>query len=270
MSAPYLVGSGLQIVTSVSGVKIAIDPCDYASCMMFFGRYSPDLLEVIRAIVRPGDSVVDVGAQLGYVTANLARWVGPSGTVHSFEPDPNALAQLNATIDANRSTCVKIFSSALGDREGEMIFYTSSTLGWSTAVANSHHRDLRPISVRTTRLDSLAASGKLRRPVRFVKIDVEGFECQVLDGMRELRASDSPYVLAEVNPLMLKPSGRTPRDVLERLAENGHEVFQVAESTAVLRGGQVRLRRVDTSAQLEFSDVLAVPPGQPLPSALIA
>src|SRR5215510_15381612 len=78
LSSPLIVEPGVQILESVTGVRIAIDVRDYASCMMLWGRFSPELVTLIRNLVHPGESVIDVGAQLGYITSHLAAAVGIS------------------------------------------------------------------------------------------------------------------------------------------------------------------------------------------------
>jgi FkbM family methyltransferase len=236
--------------------------------MMVYGRFSPELITLIKAIVRPGASVVDVGAQLGYVTAHLADLVGPEGSVQSFEPDPNAIAQLRATVRANHHEWVKILPIALGASDGEIDFYVSPTLGWSTAVPGTHRQGLTTVRVPVTTLDKLADAKMIRRPVQFVKIDVEGFEVEVLEGMKALLEQDRPCVLAEVNPVLLKPNGRTTGDLLTALERPGYRLFQVVEPQGVLNGGSVKLIPIDRSRSLDFCDVLAVPPGMQVPLEL--
>ncbi len=250
---------GVHVIPSVSGVQLALDTRDYFSCMMFYGRFSPELITLMSSVIRPGDSVIDIGAQLGYVTAHLAELVGSTGSVHSFEPDPNALAQLRSTVSANRHSWVKIFPVAVGDIEGEIDFNVSPTLGWSTAVKGTHHESVVTIRVKATTIDKLAADGQIRRPISFVKIDVEGFECLVLDGMQETVKSDRPILLAEVNPLLLQPLGQSTGDLLKRLARYDYRLFRVDEADGLLRGGSVRLTPVMERAELSFCDVVAVP-----------
>jgi len=190
--------------------------------------------------------------------------------VYSFEPDPNALERLKRTIAANECHWVTVFPVAAGARDEELLFNISPTLGWSTAVAGTHHPDMIPINVPGVRIDTLAARGELRRPIRFVKIDVEGFECSVLDGMTQLLAEDAPLVLTEVNDLMLRPNGHTTRDVLERLCSRGQRLFVVRERAGLLNGSQVALQPITPKEGLPFCDVVAVPPQMELPSDLIS
>jgi FkbM family methyltransferase len=236
--------------------------------MMFYGRYSPEIISLMKCLVSEGESVFDIGAQLGYLTAHLAQLVGKDGKVYSFEPDPDALSRLRRSVEANGTDHVTIFPVAVGDEAGTLTFNVSPTVGWSTAVKGAHHNDLHPIEVTVVRIDDMAWGGQFRRPVRFVKVDVEGFECCVLDGMRELIRTDSPLILVEVNPMMLQPTGHTARDLLQRLSQDGRRLYVVSERKGVLSGGQLRLTQVTPGSELPFCDVLSVPERFQLPEAL--
>jgi FkbM family methyltransferase len=259
LAGPRLFGPRPLLVPSVAGPRIAVDLRDYNCCMMLFGRYAPELLALLGHVVRAGDAVLDVGAQVGYITVNLARRVGPTGSVHSFEPDPSALPYLRAAVAANGQSWVRIFECAAADRDGELTFHVSRTLGWSTAAAHSHHRDLRPITVCAQRIDSLAARGEISRPVRLVKLDVEGFECATLDGMRELIDADRPIIVTELNPLMLSGAGFRAADLLARLERHDYQLFRFALRGRVYRPGPIDLQPVGAAAELGFCDLLCVP-----------
>ena len=258
VTAPLVLGRGLRIQPTISHLSLSVDISDYASCMMVYGRFQPELVALLPRLVRPGDSVIDVGAQLGFVTSHLAALVGPRGSVASFEPDPNALKQLRATVAANQHAQVTIHALAASAHDGELTLHVSPTLGWSTAVDNTHHRDLAPTHVRCARLDTLAARGEIRRPVRLVKIDVEGYEHAVLDGAAQLLAEDRPAVLLELSELLLRPSGLKPADVVARLPPN-YRVQRIVEPRGILAGGQVALEPFDPRRPPEFCDVLCSP-----------
>src|SRR5215831_12922393 len=98
---------GVNTIETVSGLSFPLDLSDYASCMMFYGVFSSTLVRLLSRLIKASDSVIDVGAQLGYISGHMARLVGANGCVHSFEPDPNALARLRATVEANGHSWVK-------------------------------------------------------------------------------------------------------------------------------------------------------------------
>jgi FkbM family methyltransferase len=257
--------AGVNTIETVSGLSFALDLSDYASCMMFYGVFSSELIQLLSALVAAGDSVIDVGAQLGYISSHLARLVGPTGRVHSFEPDPNALARLHASTAANRQGWIKIFPFAVGRGASEIDFYVSPTIGWSTALEETHRTDLTRIKVRCTALDELAAAGEIRRPVSLVKIDVEGYECAVLEGMQWLLSEDQPFVLSEVNPALLHADDQTPAELLEWPRRLGYRIYRVDAERSLLGRGQFALTTLEESVELGFCDVLCVPESRKLP-----
>jgi FkbM family methyltransferase len=268
-ASPAVFGSGLKNLETVAGFKIRIDPRDYFGCMMVYGRYAPEVITVMREMVQPGDSVIDAGAQLGYMTGHLARLVGPAGACASFEPDPSALARLRWMIRENGFSWVKIFPLAAGDSDGKISFFLSPILGWSTAVTGSHLKDLNEISVKMKSIDDIAAARAIRRPVTFVKIDVEGFECAVLDGMKRLIDEDRPAVVLEINPRMLAARGDSSSELLSRLSSRGYVVYRISSRHGDFQGGRVRLIRTDPSANLGACDVLCLPNERMLPKGLV-
>jgi FkbM family methyltransferase len=268
LTAPLVVGPGVQMLECAAGFRITVEARDYFGCMMLYGRYAPDIVSLFREIVSPGDSVIDVGAQIGYLTCHLASLVGQSGRVHSFEPDPNALGRLRAAVKENGFSWVDVFPVAASDTEGEIRFHVSETVGWSTAVSGTHLVNLAETRVASRRIDGLAASGQIRRPVKLVKIDVEGFECAVLDGMQALIAEDRPLLTVEVNPPMLKAAGRTPADLMDRISRHGYRIYGISEAKGMLNGGRVRLQPVDPARDPAFCDVLCVPREMALPGTL--
>lgn len=155
---------------------------------------------VIRRLVQSGDHVVDVGANVGYVTLLLSRWVGPAGCVYSFEPIPETFGLLRHNVRRLRLNNVVLFECAASDRAGtaemEVPMYPEGGWNWyeSRVVGPGEApRGLRR-SVRLCRLDDVVPSTR----VSFVKIDVEGHEARALAGAMELIRRSRPALLIEM------------------------------------------------------------------------
>jgi len=158
-------------------------------------------LPVVRGVVRKGDTVVDIGANWGFFTANLARLVERSGCVHAIEPDPSHRASLDA-IGARYGNVI-VHTTGLSDHEGQGVLHVPVMDGQpvgalaSLAVPDgrtgiTHQR----VPVMLTRLDSLLPKEGPR--VAFVKCDVEGHELAVLRGASDLLRRDRPTILIEI------------------------------------------------------------------------
>lgn len=160
------------------------------------GRYGREYEETFRkamfACVRPGDCVWDVGANVGLYSELFAAAVGPTGRVISFEPSPDCVAIIE---ERRRSSPVgtpwEVIAGALGDEDGDAWL---SVAAGRTAPCNhlANGAGVAIVPVRTYRADSIVAAGY---PVpAVVKIDVEGFEGEVLDGMTSVL--DAPSLRA--------------------------------------------------------------------------
>ena len=267
-TAPFVFGRGPRFVRGVSGFWVSLDPREYVSCMMAYGRYASAIVGVMARVLRPGDRVIDVGAQLGYLTAHAAVRVGPTGRVFSLEPDPNAVARLRGVVERNEFSWVRVLPVAASDHEGEIVFHVSETLGWSTAVAGTHLTDLSRTVVAATRIDELVRQGTVVGPIRFVKLDVEGYEPVALAGMQELLARDRPVVVTEISRELLAASGHSPADVLSLVARHDYTLYRMVEERGRVLGATSGFELIAPDASVVSGDVLCVPSEEPLPCGL--
>lgn len=213
------------------GIRLLLDPKDYFQCMMFYGLYSPEILEILKRCIKPGDQVVDIGAHIGYFTVQLAQLVTSSGRVYSFEPDPRSYKQLLQSVKANNMNWCKIFPIALSNNPiGNIDFYLSPQLGWSTAVKNSHLQNCYPITVETTTLDSLLAHKRITNKIKLIKLDVEGFEEKIINGMLRVLEICRPIVIMEVNNRMLSANGNDCSSLLSIVKRLDFNVYRIESS----------------------------------------
>jgi FkbM family methyltransferase len=152
------------------------------------GVSEPALQRALSDHLHPGDVFYDVGAHAGFVTVLACRLVGPAGHVHCFEPVPANITSLRSNIDANAFQNATIHATALSDHDG------SDRMRLTDRAITAHLAPEGDFIVRVSRCDSLALD-----PPAVVKIDVEGAESRVLDGMRQILDRQRPVVLVEVH-----------------------------------------------------------------------
>lgn len=196
------------------------------------GRMGRDEARALAAIVRPGMTVLDVGGNLGLYTLLLARLVGPAGKVITFEPDPDVFALLRQNLDLNHCANVEAHNLALGR--------TRSRLRLRRLILNSGDNTLgqggsglfrREVDVEVVSFDEFRPG---LRP-DLVKVDVQGWELDVLRGMeRTLAAEPAPQLYLEYWPAGFRRAGYT-----------------APELVTFLRGLGYRLQRVDNGRQLD-------------------
>jgi len=163
---------------------------------------------LLAQLVRPGMHVVDVGANIGYYMLLLRRLVGPAGSVTCFEPEASNFAELDRNLHLNGLDNVRLVRAAVGAQDGEIPFLS----GLNGVVTDAEGADDR---VPIVRLDS--AHTAMDRPPDMIKIDVEGYEGEVLEGARSLLSEHRPTLFLELHSWMLYPP-HTVESIFELLA----------------------------------------------------
>jgi FkbM family methyltransferase len=166
----------------------------FTSCWL--GLYEYEKQELFRSLVKPGDVVFDVGANVGYYTLLAATLAGPSGTVCSFEPSPRNAAILRQHVSFNRLVNVEFHEAAVSDKDGEAFF------DFGEMPEMGFLSDKGGCRVLTLCLDSLWRRSTGRLP-NLIKIDVEGAEMQVLNGAIELISNARPELLVATHSIEL-------------------------------------------------------------------
>jgi FkbM family methyltransferase len=164
------------------------------------GVFSPHLYDVFTTRIQRGNTVVDVGANIGYFTLLFSKIVGENGKVYSFEPVSQIYAKLQNNIEINRAGNIVAENCALGEEQSvTTINYQESSLGQSSFVNKIQHGVSEKVHVVT--LDSYL--GKFDT-LDFIKIDIEGFEFQALRGMQKTLSKFMPSVVMEFSPLLYR------------------------------------------------------------------
>jgi len=194
----------------------------------------------IPALLRPGDGAIDGGANFGVYTFLFSRLVGAAGEVHAFEPVPLTFRALRDAVRRLRLPNVRLHPVALSDRAGAGEMKSPAQAGGGAnlyksflAEGGKEGRPGRAFPVRLVTLDD--ALPPSARPVRFVKIDVEGHELALIRGARRTLEAHRPALLIEVS--------RDPDDP----ESTGAELFRILEGLGytphLLREGRLRPRR---------------------------
>jgi len=180
--------------------------------------------EFFTRYLSPGDTVVDVGANIGLVSLTLSRLVGEQGRVYAFEPHPRVYEYLLGNIAINRVENIHAFNVALGDSEGVVRFVDRRRGDNRSSVAS----DGRGIAVPCHRLDRFDLPAV---PLALVKIDVEGYEKFVVQGAKPLldRLSCIYFEAIERN---IKTLGYTLRELLDLLISHGFHILEGSRNEA--------------------------------------
>ncbi len=177
-----------------SGYRICVSPVENLGYLL--GTAEPHLQKIIKQYVGSGDTVYDIGANVGYVSLSLAKRVGPDGHVIAFEPVPRNVDSLRENIEINGLGNIELLAFAASDRCGEAVIRIAENLSTASLIWHRNNPSATEISIRTVAIDEMVESGELGSPT-FVKIDVEGAEGSVLRGMRRTVAAAKPVLFVE-------------------------------------------------------------------------
>lgn len=237
----------------------------YYSLLLRLGRI--DLsgeaeIELLHHLVRSGDTVLDIGANLGVYTLRLSELVGPTGQVHSFEPVPRTFRLLDHNIRRSASYHnVRLYQAAVSDTTGRAVIHVplEGTLEnyYYAGLAQDPAVPTRAIPVETVALD-----GWLNPEignVAFMKIDTEGAELHVLRGSDLLLREFRPSIQCETGA-WIRRFGHEPSEVFDHLRSLGYGAFAyregrlsgIAGPDVALRANYLFLQR-DTAARLDLS-----------------
>lgn len=189
--------------------------------------YEPVETTLLKKLLQPGQTFVDVGANIGYYTLLAARIVGPKGKVYAFEPDLTNFTLLKKNITANGYTNVVAVNQALSSKTGKAKLYLSPSNRGDHRIYDSH--DGRPsVEIQAASLDGYFK--KLDKKVHFIKMDVQGAEAAALAGMKGLiRKNRGLKLVTEFSPGALKAFGADPKKYLKDLQALGFRFLEISE-----------------------------------------
>lgn len=207
-------GSSEQLELTYLGASLLVPAADVTVVpSLVAGDYERAEFTALGRLLRPGMTVVDVGANIGVHTVFFASRVAPGGRVFAFEPEPFNFRFLQTNVARNRLTNVECLMEGAGAHAGTLrLHLIAGTVGGHTAAAVA---GAAAIDVAVVRLDD--AMRERRAHVDLIKIDVEGYEAQVLDGFTDTLQRDRPSLLIEFSPELLRRCGTDPRGLLARL-----------------------------------------------------
>ena len=207
------------------------DPRTAVACLGVTGEYEPLETRILKFFASISNTIIDVGANIGYYAVELSATLSPPAIIHAFEPVPASFKQLEKNIEinslSNRVSCNQL---AISDSEGVMVLYKPRISGSSASSAKNLHpeEEVEKIQVPMTKLDSYFYSNNLRS-FDLLKIDVEGAELMVIEGGLNSVKMYKPVIFAELLRKWSAQFGYSPNDVIKILIPLGYRCFGVSE-----------------------------------------
>lgn len=192
------------------------------------GYFDWRILAIGLASCREGDTVVEVGANVGTETVGLSDLVGPSGEVLAFEPVPANLRWLRRAVELNQPSNITVIPAAVSDRAGRVRFEAPVDDGYSGIgyLAVDGSASSSAIEVEAVTLDGFLAP---RGPIRMICVDAEGAEVAIIRGSSETLSKHRPIVIVEASAAHLGRAGHRLAGLKEELESRGYAVHQVGK-----------------------------------------
>jgi FkbM family methyltransferase len=182
-------------------------------------HFSTDLM-LSGSVVRPGDIVLDIGANIGYYALIESTIAGDTGKVYAVEPVPRNFDILQENVTANRASNVELHNLALGDHTGTAQMFVSDHSNWSRLAVTAVPDKM----IETTEVTVSTADEFLRNktPPDVIRMDVEGYELRILRGMKETLGSSAPRIFVELHPNLMER--KDIDEIFDILESYGYEV----------------------------------------------
>ena len=213
------------------GVTYDLDLSQGIDFAIFLGNfYERQTKAALRNLVSPGTLVLDIGANIGAHTLHLAQLVGATGRVMAFEPTDFAFRKLSRNLGLNPSLASRVeahhcFLTADDRANVPEAIYSSWPLARQAGLHAKHlGREMQTQAARARSLDSIL-SERADRKVQLVKLDVDGFECDVLRGATSMLRNMRPTFVMELAPYVLEERNTSLDELLSFFVPNGYAFY---------------------------------------------
>jgi FkbM family methyltransferase len=215
---------------TVDGVALVMNRDDAVVCgALTLGCYENFPRQLFRRLLKPGMTVVDVGANIGLYTALAASTVGPAGRVIAVEPERRNADLIRETLALNHFTNVDVIQAAISDTTGAgQLFLNEENKADHRIFDRAASRAAVPVEFY--RLDDLLTRMTVGR-VDVIKVDIQGAEARALQGMRRTLTDNADIrVMIEYWPWGIAQAGGDPRSVLRLIRSLGLQVYEIDDS----------------------------------------
>lgn len=219
---------GEMIIRTLHGFDLRIDPLHdrgVERSIYFSGSYEKGTLFILSKLLRPGDTFVDVGANIGLMTILAARVVGSKGKVLAFEPNSTTRDMLKFNVALDGLANVEVLPYAVGSRTEHATIYEDPGANRGRASLIRPEGVTSGMDIEVVRLDDILPK---QGNVRLVKMDIEGYELEALKGMEALLSGAArPMLMIECSGDRENSHGRGTKAIFEHLeGVGGYRYFR--------------------------------------------
>ncbi len=207
------------VLKTIHDVKLLIDPSeDNGVELSLFetGTYEKGTIQLLEKFLKSGSVFMDVGANIGLMSSVASKFVGEEGRVLAIEANPKTVPILQHNLDLNKCKNAEIYSLALGSENGSAKLFENRNVNRGGASLIIEDKT-EGIEVPVWKIDTFFGDLK----VDLIKLDVEGFELEVLKGGEKLIKNCLPILIIEVSELREGQKGVSPKEMSEYVQQIG-------------------------------------------------
>lgn len=218
---------GEKLVRTRYGFLYKSDLGDWLGQYVYLtGCYEPSTAQVIAEILKPGDTFIDAGANSGFFTLLASRCVGAHGRVLAFEPVPAMRNRLQMNLALNKTGNVDIHDVALSNTAGESLFHEGPPGHKGLSSLRTLDKEAATFSVKTRPFDELVCDSFT---AKLIKVDVEGAEQLVIEGMMGLLTRQKPPLIVEITDSYLAEFGHSAKGLCHKLCDVGYQMYRIED-----------------------------------------
>lgn len=240
----------------IGGHKMFLDSEDSLG-LSTGSNYEEFETELIKKGVKSGDTVLDIGANIGLYTLIFASLVGESGKVFAFEPDPQNFLLLQKNVEINGYKNVILINKAVANNNGKLKLYLCDENRGDHRIYDSHD-GRESIEIESVRLDDYFKDrgGK----IDLIKMDIQGSEGGAVAGMSDLlNKNNNVKILTEFWPAGLIRSGTKPEEYLSSILKRGYKLFEINKKDKRLDPADVsKLLEIYTTEKDNYTNLLCL------------
>lgn len=225
------------VYNAYNNVNLKIFPNVGFHCLNILNHGGFDTIKIFEKYLSLGDTFIDIGANLGYMSINASKIVGPKGKIISFEPDNTIYSLLEHNITLNNVENIKLNKIGLSNYNGEASFNIATESGLSR-LENKNNNLVGLIlqsktTIKVNTLDSYLVDNNFTNiKIQMIKIDVEGHELNILQGASNVLKDSKPIIILEINPGALIQNDLSLINIVNFLDPLGYDSFFINSHSA--------------------------------------
>lgn len=240
------------------GIRMNLDISEFLQAHLFlYGSYELPSVRFIRRVIAPGDTVADVGAQIGYITLAMATLAPGKITVHAFEPEPLNIQRLRNNIALNPGVDVRIVEKAVSDADGAIRLYLSKdhNAGTHSTISGGSNVSDDFVEIPAVTLDHYVQEQRISA-LRLIKIDVEGGEYEVIKGATHTLTTLRPIVLMELSDALQESRGFSTVEFKRLMKQLEYSAYTIADDGSLVPSTIEQRHAMDNVVFLHDSETI--------------